>query len=138
MLRDFFDNHPVPAAVLILLLLTLIPALFVVAMEALFGTDFPSGKVIFVMWLVFQLILSSKCERPILTTMPFLISLAGVLLCEWIYVGMTVTYQVGVSPTIGRTLLSLGVAIFGPEAAAAVGGMVAYMLFSLVRGIIGK
>ena len=138
MLRDFFDRNPVPAAVLILLLLTLIPALFVAITGAIFGAEFPSGKVIFVMWFIFQILLSANCERPILTTMPFLISLAGVLLCEWIYVGMNVAFQVGVSPTVGRTLLSLGVAIFGPEAAAAVGGMIAYALFSLVRNIIGK
>lgn len=137
-MRNFFDRNPVMSAVLILLFLTLIPALFVVITEALFGEGFPSGRVIFAVWFALQILLSAKCERPILTAMPFLISLAGILICEWIYVGTNVAFQVGVSPTIGRTLLSLGVAIFGPEAAAAVGGMIVYVIFSLVRSFIGK
>ena len=133
----FTDRHPKLSCAAILAMITAVPMLFVYATDMIFGEDFPSGQVIFLLAFLLQLILCFKVERFIFKMMPFFVSLIGVLVCEGIYVSSITVSQVTYDPVIGRlmyTLLLLGVAVFGPEAAAAVGGLMVYAIISFVRG----
>lgn len=132
----FTDRHPKLSCAALFMMITAIPMLFTYCNNIWLGGSFPIGRVIFVLMFALQLILCFKVERFSLTMMPFIVSLFGVLACEWLYVSTVAVSQITLGPvSFMNTLLSLGVAVFGPESAAAVGGLMTYAVVSFIKAM---
>lgn len=137
MLTYYTDRYPRISGAVIVFMTTVIPMLFIFATTAAFGEDFPSSHIIIAAAFVMQLVLSFGIERMILSMIPFIVTLFGVLICEGIYLAVQVTAQVAASHVrFGYTLLSLGVAAFAPEFVGVVCGLILYAVISIIRSFL--
>lgn len=137
MLTYYTDRYPKISGALIVLMTTIVPMLFVFATTAIFGEDFPSAHIIIALAFVMQLVLSFGVERMILSMIPFIVTLFGVLICEGLYLAVQVTAQVAATRVmLGYTLLSLGVSAFAPEFVGVVCGLILYAVISIVRSFL--
>lgn len=79
---DFSDRRPGIFGLMLVLLLTLAPAIFVTACYFVFGYDFNSARIVLIFTFFLELAMLFWTDRPVMIAAPFLISLAGIVLLE--------------------------------------------------------
>ena len=137
MLTYYSDRYPKLSGLLIVLIMTVVPGLFVIGANSLLGGDFPVTHILIAFAFVIQIILCFKVEQMFLTMLPFVAMLIGVLVCEGLYLISQVRVTGAVRTVMtGQTLLSLGVSVFAPEFVGIVVALIAYAVISIVRSFI--
>lgn len=134
MITEFTDRRPTLSAVLIALLFTVAPGAFLLLGEQVPGMGEYSAKLVFVYTLVLQLILWLKVERTILIMLPFILSLIGFIISEIVYTVSMGMAPIGAGPSpLAYVFSSALVTVFGIDAAASVGGLLAYGIIVIAR-----
>lgn len=134
MITEFTDRRPTLSAVMIVLLFTLVPGAFMLITDIVSGGTWNSAAIVFVYALILQLILCLAVERPILTILPFILALLGLIVSEIVYTVSLSMAPIGQGPSALTFLFSSAVvAIFGAEASGSIGGLMIYVVIVIVR-----
>lgn len=134
MIDDFTDRRPVLSGVLIALLFTLVPAVFIIIEAILPWVELNTAAILIVYAIVIQGILSLKVERMSLVMLPFVITVIAVLICELVYFISAGLHPPAEGPgEIAYMFSSVLVAVFGPEAVGVVISLLVCSLISTVR-----
>lgn len=136
MLTDISNRHPRIFGLVTVLAMVFVPAIFMLLAKAIFGDDFPSEKLIFAVSFALELILCFTIERFILLVIPFIVTLFGVIGCEMIYLAALVSASSSVNPSVEYSLLSMGVAVFGPEFVGIVAALIVYAVIEIIRSFV--
>lgn len=136
-IRDFTDWHPVPSGIIIALLFTVVPGVFMLAADIISGGAFNSALVVVIYAFALQFILWLYVERMSLVWEPFAILLIGFVIAEVIY-----TVSIGSSdPTsafcLMCSLISTAIIdVLGAEAGGIVGALLVYLIFIGIRKLV--
>ena len=134
MITEFTDRRPALSAVMIVLLFTLVPGVFMLIADIVSGGTWNSATVVFVYALILQLILWLTVERPILIMLPFIMALLGFIVSEVVYTISEGMAPIGRGPSAPVFLFSSAVVtLFGAEAPGSIGGLLAYAVIVIVR-----
>ena len=134
MITEFTDRRPALSALLIVLLFTLVPGVFMLIAGLVSGGEENFAGVVFVYALVLQLILWLKVERPILIMLPFVMALVGFIISEVVYTLSMSANPIGAGPSLLAFLFSSAiVTLFGTVAAGNVGGLLLYALIVIFK-----
>ncbi len=136
-IRDFTDRRPTLAAVIILLLHTVVAVALYFGMELAFGGLVNSALVIVLYSFIIGLVLWLTVERPILALMPFMIMLVGFIFSEVIYTVSMGTNLPGIGPgPVALIVSSAVVTVFGAEAAGIIGAFLCFLLITIIKKIV--
>ena len=136
MIREFTDRRPALSAVIIALLFSAVPGVFILALRLLpGGASGDAGVKIVVLYaFILELLLCFQVERPIMWLLPFGLCLGGFLLAEILYTISMGLQAPGAGPSPLAFLVSSAlVIVFGSEAGAVIGGLLCFGLISIVR-----
>ena len=134
MITEFTERRPGLSALLIVLLFTLAPGVFMLCFSMATGGENNGAALVFVYALILQLILWLKVERPILIMLPFIMALIGFIVSEVVYTLSMSAAPIGMGPSAPAFLFSSALVIlFGAEAAANIGGLLLYALVVIFR-----
>ena len=136
MINEFTDRRPALSAVLIALLFSLVPGIFMFIVKAITGSGGDAAMIIFVYALVLQLILWLKVERPILIMLPFIMALLAFVVSEIVYTISESAAPIGQGPSpFAFFFASALVTLFGTIAAASIGGLLLYAVIVIFRKV---
>ena len=134
MITEFTDRRPTLSAVIIALLFTLVPGVFMLVTDIISGGAWNPMAAVFVYALILQLILWLTVERPILIMLPFIMALLGFIASEIVYTVSESMAPIGRGPSAPAFLFSSSmVALFGAEAPGSIGGLLIYAVIVIVR-----
>lgn len=134
MITEFTDRRPGLSGLIIALLVTVAPGLFLLASSLLSGGRFNADRAVLIYTFALQVLLWLKVERPILVMLPFMIALLGFVAVEILYTVAAGLRPPGMGPGMPIALLSgVLVQVFGIDAICFIAGMVAYGLIRLVK-----
>lgn len=127
MIADFTDRRPALSAVLIALLFTGVPGVFMLIAGQMSGGGVNSAKIVFVYELILQVILWCKVERPVLIMLPLIMAILGFIVSEIVYTVSLSRAPVGAGPSpLALIFSSALVILFGAEGAGSIGGLLVY------------
>lgn len=134
MITDFTDRRPVLSGVLITMLFTLIPAVFVIAEPLIPWVELNTAAVLIVYAIVLQSVLSLNVERMSLVMLPFAIMLVAVIVCELIFLISVGFNPPGADPDAFMYMFSsVIVMIFGPEMVGVASALIVCSVISIIR-----
>lgn len=136
MLTEFADWHPRLSALIIAVLYTVVPGVFMLAADTLSGGRINTALIVVIYAFVLQLILWFKVERPALIMLPFGMILVGFVVCEIVYTVAMSAVAPGETPSLLAMLFSSAiVTVFGAEAAGVIGALLCYGVIVIVRKV---
>ena len=134
MIKEFTDRRPALSAGLIVALFTLVPGCVMLLAALLSGGRENAAGFVLGYALLLQTLLWLKVERPILNLIPFLMSLLGLIVSEIVYTVSAGMRPVGTGPgTLAMLFSTAAVTLFGAEAAGSVGGLLLYVVISILK-----
>ena len=134
MLAEFADRNPRLSALIIALLYTVVPALFMLIADILSGGRINTPIIVVIYAFAIQLIMWFKLERPILIMLPFGMILIGFVVCELAYTIARGAVSPGTPPSALAVYFSSAiVTVFGAEVVGVIGALLCYGIIVTVR-----
>lgn len=135
-MREFADWHPRLSALIIAVLYTVVPGVFMLVADTLSGGRINTALIVVIYAFAVQLVLWLKIERPALIILPFGMILVGFVACEIIYTVAMSAVAPGETPSLLAMLFSSAiVTVFGAEAAGVIGALLCYGIIVIVRKV---
>ena len=134
MLAEFADRNPRLSALIIALLYTVVPALFMLAADTLSGGRINTALILVIYAFAVQMVRWFTLERPILIMLPFGMILIGFVVCELIYTLAQSAVRPGMPPSALAVFFSSAVVtVFGAEVVGVIGALLCYGIIVTVR-----